>query len=79
MSAPIFYKGQKVLLNIPKEANTGSGELRNFNNRVHTISKVHFVPSKHSVMLELKGVVSRAGIPFTIAKEWVTPLKLKEE
>jgi hypothetical protein len=78
MSAPIFSKGQKVLLNIPKEANPGSRELRNFNNCVHTISRVHFVPVKHSVTLELRNVISKAGVPFTIAKEWVIPIKEAE-
>lgn len=65
--------GERVTLMIPNTDRSGSREIRKFNGNTFEISNSRQL--KFGYIYELKGVVSKMGVPFSFVRDWLMPLE----
>jgi hypothetical protein len=68
--------GDRVVVAIPKEERCASRAILAYNNQTFEVSRVRRHIPSGSFMIELKGVISPFGIPYTFLEEWLQPVEV---
>lgn len=67
--------GDRVAIAISRDERCASRAILAFNGRVSEITRIKRPDKGGAAMIELKGIKSKMGIPFTFHEDWVQLLE----